>query len=683
MKPTNQLKGQQNRYLQQHADDPVHWQMWTPETLELARQSNMPILLSIGYSACEWCHVMQRESFADPTTAVLMNENFINIKVDREERPDLDDIFQTAHQLLNGKTGGWPLTVFLCPKTQLPFIAGTYFPKYPTDDRIPFEDLLIRVSNFYRLQQKDFVRLRDQMGKSFAAFNEMPSADEPAFDDLYLLHQACDRLLDKVDIGNGGFGDAPKFAMPFYLWRLLDTVASGGELAKASSQALHLSLHKMADAAFHDQVDGGFFRYTSDEEWRIPHYEKMLSDNAALIGVYAAAGNILNEPVYSTIARDTITWLRRTLATSGGYAASLDAATMEGDGAAYQFTTDDIAAALSPQQHNWFKTRYNVAHKIGEKFVLHCERDLELCADRLAITVEQGMQLQREGREALRQYRMQKSVPERDDKVICSWNALLAQTLAKTARYLDDRSFILSAQQLMDHLYSNHWFNRRLFSVCRKNGERLPAFLDDYAFLLSALLDMLHVEWRDSDYRFARQLAEGLLLHFHDDILGGFFFVSHDHEPLPFRAKPFADTMMPSGNGAAALALLRFGRLTAEPRYLAAANRCICFAMPVLRRQPEVHYTLLQAMCEYLLPRPLVLLLGDDTMAQWQLQLSDRFLDQIYCYRVPSASEVHPPEVMILDENTAMLCGADHNEIITDDLSELIQAIEQALTPKN
>lgn len=678
----NALRGQQSRYLLQHAEDPVNWQCWSAEALAEARAANKPILLSVGYSACHWCQQMQSESFSDPTIASLMNATFVSIKVDREERPDLDDVYQTAHQLLNGQSGGWPLTAFLCPKTLMPFVIGTYFPRLPSHGRIPFKDLLIRVEEFYRKQSKEFQNLRDQMARSFKVLNELPSSDAPELADLYLLHEASRRLLEAADREYGGFKGAPKFAMPYALWRLLETVSEGGELAESASDHLKLTLDRLGGSAIHDGVDGGFFRYTTDEAWREPHFEKMLFDNAALIGLFAAASSILHEPLYSFVALHTTTWVRRALYVEGGYAASLDATTGDGDGTTYMFSRQEIRKALDPDEYKFMDALYGLERISGERFLLHCVRSPVEAAVRLRIDIPSSRQLYESAIEKLRMLRYQKPLPARDEKVLCAWNALLVKSLAQLTRYSGDIVPVRYAQQLVDKLVESHWYNKRLFSIVYRNGERLPAFLDDYGFLLLALLDLLRVSWRDKDYELARHLAEGLINHFEDSDVGGFFMVANDQDDIPFKPKSFADTMTPSGNGVAALALLRFGYLSAEPRYVEAARRCVEFAMPLLRRQPEAHYTLLQAMRELLLPKPVVLLLGDESMQHWQSAIQARFRDQVACYRVPANSELHPPEVMIMDNNSAKICRAELCEDDVHQLEPLMAQLERILTPE-
>lgn len=682
MSVQDQLGAQESRFLKQHADDPVQWRLWSAQTLELARAADKPLLLSIGYSACHWSRQMQQESFMDAAVAAQMNENFVCVLIDREERPDLDDIFQTAHQLLNGQPGGWPLTAFLCPKTQLPFVIGTYYPHQPMAGRIPFPDLLVRVNGFYRQQHRDMVNLREQLARSFNALNDLPESDPPVLADLYLLHEASRRLLEGADRVHGGFNGAPKFTMPFYLWRLLDTVAECGELASDAEQQLRLTLNRIGGSAIHDSVDGGFFRYTTDDNWRCPHFEKMLFDNAALVGIYAAAASILKAPVYGYVAQHTLNWLQRTMAVENGYAASMDATTGGGDGTAYYFNQQEIRAALSQAEYSFFNELYGLSRINRESFLLHCVRSPTDAAERLQLSVAQAQALFESANDKLRRLRCSKPQAERDDKVILSWNALTAKAMAQLARYSGDPQPVHMAQQLVDKLVARHWYNNRLFGIAYRNGERLPAFLDDYAFLLMALLDLMRVQWRDADYQVARRLAEGLLQHFQDDAQGGFFYVPHDYESLPFKPKPWADTMTPSGNGAAALALLRFGYLTAEPRYVTAARRCVDAAMPLLRRQPEAHHTLLQSLRELLLPKPVVLLLGDQAMAAWQSRLLARFQDQICCYRVPTASEFHPPEVMVMDANTAVVCLSEQVAEPVTDLDSLIQTLEVMLSPE-
>ncbi len=602
---SNRLKNATSPYLLQHADNPVDWWEWGEEALRAAREQQRPILLSIGYSACHWCHVMAHESFEDKATAALMNEHFINIKVDREERPDLDQIYQSAHQLLARRPGGWPLTVFLTPDDQLPFFAGTYFPPAPRHGLPAFRDLLRQIAAAWRAQPD---AIREQNQALLDALNppEAPTAHELPDDDRP-LQQARAALAQQFDERHGGFGKAPKFPHPSYLSRLLrDAAGNAREMALRSLEA-------MADGGMNDQLGGGFFRYSTDERWEIPHFEKMLYDNGPLLALYAEAWRITGEPSFERGARRTAAWVMREMQTGqGGYASSLDADSEGIEGRFYTWTPKAVEALLDPSEYRIAAAHWGLdqAPNFEGRWHLRVARPLSEVARQAGLSpsdVERHLESAREKLFVARERRVR---PARDDKVLTAWNGLMITGMARAGRILGDPRLLDSAEHALDHVHERLWNGQRLLATSKDDQARLNAYLDDHAFLLEGLLEYLQCRWRMKDLTLARALAEILLTHFEDREHGGFFFTSDDHEPLIQRPKPFDDNALPSGNGVAALALQRLGLLLGEPRYLEAAARCLRAASAMIARAPWACCALLDALDEQRRPGRLMVLRG-------------------------------------------------------------------------
>ncbi len=689
----NHLHSETSRHLLQHEDQPVNWYPWGETALALAASQNKPILLSIGFSACHWCHAMATESFADPAIAAKMNERFINIKVDREERPDLDDIYQTAHQLLTGHTGGWPLTVFLCPKTRVPFIAGGYYPKESNDSQIGFDELLDKVHQFYHDFSKNFVVLRDQVQQGFDRLAQPLTLDKT----YRLKHEPIIRgargLMRLADTEHGGFGGAPKFAMPAQLERLY--LLANSELACSgdAEQQLALTLSAMAKGGIADPVSGGFFRYATDADWQIPHFEKLLCDNGQLLGLYAKGWDQFGNVQYAQAAEHIATWAMRDMQSpDGGFYSSVDADYQGLEGAYYVFAQAQLQRALSTDDYplaallfGWKGTPNYAGH-----WHLHQPQPWQ------AVAEHEGMRetelADHFTRICHRLYleRTRLPAPGKDEKIRTAWNGLMIKGLASAARYVDkvphmangfSDSCLHSAQRAVDFIRQHLWVNNRLFATWQAGRPTVSGFADDYVYLMSALLDMLQREWRDSDYRFLISLAESLLVNLEDAEEGGFFYTAHDHEPLIYRAKPWADGVLPSVNGLAAGVFLRLGHLTAEPRYIDAAQCTIEAGWIELERQPELHHSLLVALDNLLKPPVQVLLYGDAAMAPWQQVITEQFSENVWCYRIPVGAVVCPPEVMAMDENSGLICEGDKCLPEQHSLDALLQQLETCFCP--
>ena len=629
MPGANRLAQETSPYLLQHADNPVDWYPWGEEALARARAEDRPILLSIGYSACHWCHVMAHESFEDPETARLMNELFVNVKVDREERPDLDRIYQSAHQLLTGRPGGWPLTVFLTPDDLAPFFAGTYFPPEPRHGLPSFRELLRWVAEVYRTRRDEIRRQNAALVEALRGLEPAPAAGGRSLDAAPL--EVARRQIERdYDPRHGGFGPAPKFPHPTHLERLLRHWAAGAARGEPDTRALgmlHHTLEAMARGGLYDQLGGGFCRYSVDERWEIPHFEKMLYDNGQLLGLYAEAWAATGEPLFRRVAEETAGFLLAELRTAeGGLAAALDADSEGGEGAFYVWTREEARAALGDGR------LWRVAEAAfgldrppnfeGRWHLVLRRAPAELAAG-LGLAEDEAARLLREARARLAAARARRPRPARDGKVIVSWNALAVRGLARAARHLGRDDLAAEAAAVVDFLRARLWRDGRLLSVWKDGRARFPAYLDDHAFLLAALLELLAVRFRRGDLELAVALAERLLEGFEDRERGGFRFTASDHERLIHRPRPFADDALPSGNGVAAWALQRLGHLLGEPRHLAAAERTLRAGWGLLEQSPHACGALLDALEEHLWPPELVVVHAPaEALARWRAALA-------------------------------------------------------------
>ena len=622
---TNRLAQETSPYLQQHAGNPVDWFPWGEEALRRAREQDKPILLSIGYSACHWCHAMAHESFEDAGVAAVMNRLFINIKVDREERPDLDHIYQAAHALLTQRSGGWPLTLFLSPD-QTPFFGGTYFPREARYNLPGFVPLLEQVAEFYRLRREDIARQNESLLHAFSA--TLPKQEDQAGFSNTPLDAACRALQQAFDHVHGGFGGAPKFPQPAGLEFLLRHAAYSGD-PDARNMALH-TLRMMADGGIHDQLGGGFCRYSVDERWAIPHFEKMLYDNGPLLALYTDATVLTGEAAFRRVAQGIAGWAMREMQSpQGGFYSSLDADSEHEEGKFYLWTPEQAAGLLSAEEYAIAAIRYGLdqyPNFENRHWNLLVAQPLEAIAQARHLPPEQAEQLLVSAQQKLFVARENRVRPGRDEKILVSWNALMIKGMARAGRMLDEPAWLVSAQRAADFIRTTMWQNGRLLATCKDGKAHLNAYLDDYAFMLDALLELLQAEFRPTDLEFARALADVLLQQFEDQRQGGFFFTSHDHEKLIHRPKPGHDNATPPGNGIAAFALQRFGHLLGEARYLEAAGRTLKLYSPELAQQPAGFMSMLMALQEYLTPPQIVILRSaPGASASWRRQLLQHY----------------------------------------------------------
>jgi hypothetical protein len=632
----NRLAGETSPYLLQHAHNPVHWQPWDAMALAAARRDSKPILLSIGYSACHWCHVMAHESFENEATAAVMNQLFVNIKVDREERPDLDQIYQTAHQMLTGRAGGWPLTMFLAPDGT-PFFGGTYFPDEPRYGMPAFTALCERVERLYRERGDDIGRQNAQLQR--ALDSTLPRHDDAAPLDGKPLAAAQAELLAAFDPEYGGFGGAPKFPHPTDIAFLMNGESQPGA---AHAAALH-SLRSMADGGIYDQIGGGFCRYSVDERWEIPHFEKMLYDNALLLPLYAEAACATGEPQFARVAEGIAIWLMREMqAADGGYYSSLDADSEGEEGRFYVWDRDAIRAALTADEWQAVAAHWGLdgpANFEGRHWHLRiAQPPFPAAADAIAAARAKLF--------ALREARVH---PGRDEKILASWNALAIAGMARAARILGRPAWLASARRALDFVHDKLWNDGRMLATCKDGRAHLDAYLDDHAFLLAALLETMQAEFRGTDLDWAVAVADTLLARFEDKESGGFFFTAHDHERLIHRPKPAHDNATPAGNGVAATALQRLGHLLGEVRYLDAARRTLQLFAPQLGHAGSA--SLLAALDELVEPPTIVFLRGPaPDVGEWQRSLARAWRG--LCFALPNGTAL--PGVLAKPESAAV-----------------------------
>ncbi len=666
---TNRLIDATSPYLLQHAHNPVEWYPWGPQALEKARRETKPILLSIGYSACHWCHVMAHESFEDEVTAKIMNEYFVNIKVDREERPDLDRIYQTAYQLLHGRGGGWPLNMVLTPDDHVPFFGGTYFPKEPRYGMPAFADLLHRLVDYYRTHGEE---IRGQNAALLLALetNAAGHAKSETTPDPKLLNLARDQLLQSFDTINGGFGDAPKFPYPTSIERLLRHWAYSlriGVPDRDAENAAFFTLRKMANGGIYDHLGGGFSRYSVDQRWMIPHFEKMLYDNGPLLALYSEAWRASGDSLFEQVAAETANWVINEMQSpEGGYFSTLDADSEGDEGKYYIWTREEVESVLTRAEFAVAAPRFGLdsGSNFEGRWHLHVVDGIQQIAERIGVDpgkVEASLATAKQKLYTARELRVR---PSRDEKILTSWNGLMIRGMAIAGRHLEQRNFVESAERALDFVHDRLWRDGRLLTNYKDGRAHCPAYLNDYAFLIDAILELLQVRWRNGDLDLALRLTDTLLDHFEDVEHGGFFFTADDHETLIQRPKPVHDDALPSGNGIAAQVLLRLGHLLGETRYLDAAERCIKWAWPSMQQAPIACNALLLALEEYVRPGQTIILRGDiDAIKPWQRRCTDSYAPQRFTLAIPNGAKNLPAALETDSANpgpVAQVCYSTH-----------------------
>src|SRR4051794_15070084 len=592
----NRLATQTSPYLLQHKDNPVAWEPWDDDALARARSENKPLIVSIGYSSCHWCHVMERESFEDTDTAHYMNEHFVPIKVDREERPDVDSVYMQAVQGMTGQ-GGWPLNVF-CDPEGVPFFGGTYFPPESRQGMPSFRQVLEAVSQAGDTRRDEILSPAPRTRPQLAAPPLQPSGEilSPA-----VLDEAERSLAAQFDRAHGGFGGAPKFPPSCALEFLIARVASG-QRSEQTAEMVEITLERMAKGGIYDQVGGGFARYSVDGHWLVPHFEKMLYDNALLAACYLRAWQVNAAQLFRRTCEETLDWaLREMRGPEGGFFSALDADSEGVEGRFYVWTVDQLRAALEPEL-----AEAAIAH-FGATEAGNFEGSNVLTArgappDRLP-----------EIRCRLFGVRARRVRPGLDDKRVCAWNALMVGALADAGAVLERADYLDAARAcagfLLEHMRDERG---RMLRTWKDGRARLPGYLEDHAFTLEALLTLYEATFEPDWFTEARALADVLIDRFADEQRGGFFSTADDHERLVARRKELEDHPIPSGGSSAALGLLRLAALTGEHEYERRATGVLRLLHQVAPRHPQAFGHLLQALDFYASAVREVALVGED-----------------------------------------------------------------------
>ncbi|MBV8229034.1 MAG: thioredoxin domain-containing protein [Planctomycetaceae bacterium] len=611
-RPANRLAGETSPYLLQHAHNPVDWYPWGPEALARARAEDKPIFLSIGYSACHWCHVMEHESFEDPEIATLMNKYFVNIKVDREERPDLDQIYMAAVQAFNNGQGGWPMSVFLTPDLK-PFYGGTYYP--PTDSRgMPgFPRVLRELHRGWVERRGDVDQIAGRMTEHLRETGEALPSDGPL--NTALLDQATRALGRAFDPTHGGFGPAPKFPHPMDLKVLLRQHARTGD-----AHALHMVRHtldKMARGGIFDQLGGGFARYSTDARWLVPHFEKMLYDNALLASVYLEAYQATRDPAFARVARETMDYvLGRMTDPEGGFYSTEDADSEGVEGKYYVWTLAEITEVLGPDRARTFAYVHDVTETGNweHKNILNLPKTLAQASKLLGRPEDELRAELDEDRARLLAVRDRRVPPGKDTKVLTSWNGLMIAALAEGGRVLKDARYLEAARRaaafVLDRMRAG---DGRLLHTYKDGQAKLNAYLDDYADLIDGLTRLYETTGEPRWMTSTLELAGVMIAEFADAEHGGFFYTGKSHEALIARQRDFLDNATPSGNAMAATALLRLGALTGRDDLAEAGRKTLEAVQVVMEKAPMAAGQSLAAL-DFLLaaPRELAIIAGGD-----------------------------------------------------------------------
>jgi uncharacterized protein len=645
---TNALAGETSPYLLQHAHNPVQWYPWGEEAFRRAIEEDKPILLSIGYSACHWCHVMERESFENREIAELMNRNFINIKVDREERPDLDSVYMAFVQLTTGR-GGWPMTVFLTPDRR-PFYGGTYF---PPEDRLgtpAFPRVLVSVSRAYQENKQSINESAARITLELANADSIPHSDSALT--AQVLDEASVGLTANYDSENGGFGGAPKFPPSMALSFLLRSYRRTGQI-----QFLEITQHTLAAMALggmYDQLGGGFHRYSVDARWQVPHFEKMLYDNALLSGVYLETWLLTKNKFYRRIVEETLDYVVREMTSpEGGFYSSQDADSENQEGRFFVWTLNEIEEVLGKGDAEAICRYYNVepAGQVEGKSVLSVSQGMDAAAIQAFLSRDSGAEIPWSERRLLFDARNKRVKPARDEKVLTAWNALMLKSFSEAANGLNREDYRNAALRNGEFIMNSLLREGDLMRSFRNGTPKHKAYLEDYACLIDALLSLYEATFDASWISAAESLASAMVRKFWDKDAACFYFTSSDHEVLIHRPRELYDNVMPSGNSAATLALLRLHRISANSDWSFYAMDTLKKMAPLMSRHPSAFCHMLCALDYYLSPVKEIAVVGEPHDKN-----SQELLKQIFDQYLP---------------NKVVVCGTDDRPALLKDRSQL------------
>jgi uncharacterized protein YyaL (SSP411 family) len=684
-RPTNRLAGETSPYLLQHAHNPVDWYPWGREALDRARAEDRPILLSIGYAACHWCHVMERESFEDPETAALMNEHFVSIKVDREERPDLDAIYMDAVQTMNGH-GGWPLTAFLTPAGE-PFYAGTYYPPEPRHGMPAFRQVLTGIAEAWRDRRDEVTLQGTRIVEHIARAGQLTATEEPLSPEI--AEAALEALRGSFDARWGGFGGAPKFPQPMALEFVLRRSIRG---APDAAGMVTVTLDRMAGGGIFDQLGGGFARYSTDAAWLVPHFEKMLYDNAQLARLYTRAWLVTRTASFRRVATSTLRYLlREMLQPEGGLSSSQDADSEGVEGRFFTWTWDELTSHVSEHvaaclgaapSGNWEGT--NVLWRPFAPAAYASEHGLDPAAFESEVEA---------ARARLFEIRERRVRPGTDDKVIAAWNGLAIEALAEAGRAFGEPDFVAAAERcasfVLEHVRDA---DGRLRRSWRAGVTGPPGFADDYALMASACLTLYETTGAIRWFVEARSLADDLLRLFHDEERGGFFQTGSDAEALVLRPKDLYDNAVPGGNSAAAELFLRIASFTGEAHYEHAGIAALQLVRAAMVQAPAGFGRALNALDLHLGPAREVAIVGDrddpGTQALVRAVIAERWLPNVVLARADPDDEAARAAVPLLRDRTvvdgrpaAYVCERFTCLLPVTDGSSLVAQLEGAMAP--
>jgi uncharacterized protein YyaL (SSP411 family) len=602
-KHTNQLIHETSPYLLQHAHNPVNWYAWDEEALQKAKELDRPILLSVGYSACHWCHVMERESFENEEIAQIMNDSFVSIKVDREERPDIDAIYMQAVQALTGQ-GGWPMTMFLLPDGR-PFYGGTYFPprdrQYGREMMPGFPRVLLTMAEAYKDHREQIEEQAAQIAEYLQKRSSSPLVPKSGASPvgalpLEMLAAASRELAADFDPVHGGFGNAPKFPntmsleflLRMHLHRLRGEI--GSKATQPEKEIVETTLRKMAQGGIYDQLGGGFHRYSVDAAWLTPHFEKMLYDNALLSRLYLNAYLVTGDPFYRRIVEETLDYVaREMLSPEGGFYSTQDADSEGVEGKFFTWTPEEIEAILPGEDAALFMRYYDVTKRgnFEGKNILHVEQDAQEVADAAQVSLERLQEALQRGRAALFAAREQRVKPGRDEKILTSWNGLMLRSFAGAARHLERADYLGIAEKNAQFLLERMTRDGRVLRTYKDGRAKLHGYLEDYTFLADGLLALYEADFQPRWFAEARRLMDEAIRLFADEQHGGFFDTGSDAEELVSRPKDIMDNATPAGNSMAVDVLLRLAAFSGEQAYRQRADDYLRSLADIMVQHPQ------------------------------------------------------------------------------------------------
>jgi uncharacterized protein len=632
--PENSLIYETSPYLLQHAKNPVNWYSWNETALKKAKEENKPIFLSIGYSSCHWCHVMAHESFENDDIANIMNENFINIKVDREERPDIDDIYQKVCQMATGQ-GGWPLSVFLTPE-QKPFYVGTYFPILDSYGRPGFGSLLRQLSQSWKEKPQDIKKAAENF---LTNLQKTESITAPSKLEKSILDEAAINLMQLADQVNGGFGTAPKFPNSANISFILRYAKLSG-ISKFKEFALK-TLKKMAQGGIFDQLGGGFHRYSTDSRWLAPHFEKMLYDNALIPIVYCEAYQITKDPFYLTIVTKTLNFVLREMTSEyGGFYSAKDADSEGEEGKYYVWSKNEIQEILG-NNSDIFCLFYDVTDggNFEGKTILCNNLSLSSVAFKFGKTEDEVRKILEESVQKLLQLRSKRIPPGLDDKILTSWNAMMISAFAKGFRVSGEQSFLDAAEKCLGFIEMKLIQDERLLHTYKNGISKIQGYLEDYSYLISAMLDVFELNPEIKYLENAKKIGLYLIEHFWDSENNNFFMTADNHEQLIIRPKSNYDLSMPSGNSVAANCLLRLFHLTQEKRFLDISIRVMESQASMASENPFGFGYLLNTIYMYL-QKPTEITVLNSKNSEFEKYLNTSFLPESILVNVKNEKQM-------------------------------------------